>query len=119
MPADVTLTEDARDDFLGFDRSVQRAILKGLLKLRASPELRGRALGSTHGGNLTGFRRLVVGNRDHRIIYKVEEDGTLVVVLVIADRADDECYRLAVSRLRTHGDARLRDLAVSLDELFG
>ena len=110
MAAEVTLTEGAIEDLDDLDGSVQRQVIKGLIKLANAPEQRGKPLGS----NLTGFRRLVVGNRDHRIVYRVMDDGTLVVVLVIARRADDACYKLALARLRMHSEERIRELALPL-----
>lgn len=116
--ARVTLSEDAREDLRDLDRSVQVQVLKALKKLEENPEQRGQPLGSRSGGNLTTFRKLVVGNRDYRIIYRVQSDGTVVVVWVIARRADDEAYDLAMTRLRLHDNAAVRELAVSLEEIW-
>lgn len=114
MAAEVTLAEGAIEDLDDLDGSVQRQVIKGLIKLADAPEQRGKPLGSNLGGNLTGYRRLVVGNRDHRIVYRVLDDGTLVVVLVIGPRSDDACYKLALARLRMHSEERIRELAVPL-----
>lgn len=43
----------------------------------------------------------------------------MVVVWVIGRRADDEVYELAMSRLRLHGDAAVRELGSSLEQLWG
>ena len=75
-------------------------------------------MGSNLGGNLTGFRRAVVGNRTYRIVFRVESDNTVCVVTVIAKRADDEVYRLALARLQLHQDADIRQLAVPLSRLL-
>jgi mRNA interferase RelE/StbE len=114
----VVLTDDAREDLRDLDRSVQIQVLKALTKLRDNPEQRGAPLGRRSTSNLTSFRKLVVGNRDYRIIYRVEADGTVVVVWVIGRRADGEAYELAMARLRTHGNAAVRELATSLEELW-
>lgn len=116
--ARVVLTEEAREDLHHLDRSVQVQVLKGLRKLQDNPEQRGAALGRRSTSNLTTFRKLVVGNRDYRIIYRIESDGTVVVVWVIGRRADDEAYELAMCRLRMHGNAVVRELAKSLEELW-
>ncbi|MGH7748432.1 MAG: type II toxin-antitoxin system RelE family toxin, partial [Candidatus Dormibacteria bacterium] len=70
-------------------------------------------------GNPTRFRKLVVGDRDWRIVYRVEPDGSVVVVWVIARRSDDEVYRLAMSRLRLHPTSAAREFVTVLDELWG
>lgn len=110
----VQLTSDAREDLRDLDGSARKIVLKAIDKLRDESEQRGLPLGSRQGGNLAAFRKLVVGDRDYRVVYRVEQDGTLVVVWVIGRRADNECYELALSRLRLHGDAELATMAERL-----
>ncbi|MFN2494620.1 MAG: type II toxin-antitoxin system RelE/ParE family toxin [Pseudonocardiaceae bacterium] len=116
--AEVRLTEDARDDVHDLDGAARIAVLKALKKLRTEPEKRGTPLGSKASANLTTFRKLVVGDRDYRIVYRVEPDGSVVVVWVIARRSDDEVYHLAVSRLRRHPAEAAQEFAVVLEELW-
>ncbi|MGC5166463.1 type II toxin-antitoxin system RelE family toxin [Luteimicrobium sp. DT211] len=119
--ARIVLLPEARDDLEDLDGAARKIILKGLLKLRAEPAQRGAPLGSRGSGNLTGLRKLVVGNRDYRIVYDVQDDGTIVVVWVIARRADDEVYRLAVARLGAYTADRqkLAILRQILDTAWG
>jgi mRNA interferase RelE/StbE len=116
--ASVQLTEEAREDLLDLDGSTQKAVARGLKKLRTEPEKRGAPLGRRAGGNLTTFRKLVVGDRDYRIIYRVDPDGTVVVVWVIGRRSDDEAYQLALARLRMHPDAAAQEFANTLVALW-
>lgn len=102
--AKVELTSDAREDLRDLDGSTRVIVLKALRKLETKPEKRGEPLGGSKLGNLTTFRKLVVGDRDLRIVFRVEPDGTVVVVWVIARRVDDECYELALSRLHLAKD---------------
>ena len=113
--ARVTLYPDAVDDIADLDGSDQRLVFKGLQKLAIEPE-RGGPLGS----GLTTFRKLVVGNRRIRIVYRVEENGDVAVVWVVASRADNECYNLAMSRLAlyTGGEAKTA-LEELVEEVFG
>jgi mRNA interferase RelE/StbE len=60
----------------------------------------------------------VVGDRDYRIVYRVEPDGSVVVVCVIARRGDDEVYQLAVSRLRLHPAEAAREFAATLEDIW-
>jgi mRNA interferase RelE/StbE len=60
----------------------------------------------------------VVGDRDFSIVYRVDPDGSVVVVWVIGRRSDDEVYHLAMSRLRLHPDEVAREFAVALDEIW-
>jgi mRNA interferase RelE/StbE len=116
--AKVELSEEAREDFQDLDRAAQLIVAKALKKLETDPHLRGQPLGSRSGGDLTTFRKLVVGNRDYRIIYRINTDGTVVVVWVIGKRADNEAYELAMSRIRLHNDPTVRELAVSLEQIW-
>ncbi len=116
--AEVRLTEDAREDLHDLDGAARVIVLKGLKKLQVEPEKRGSPLGSKLSGNLTTFRKLVVGDRDYRIVYRVDPDGSVVVVWVIGRRSDDEVYHLAMSRLRLHPDEAAREFAVALDEIW-
>lgn len=103
--ARVELTDDAKDDIRGMDRSVSARILKDLIKLENSPADRGVPLGSRAKGNLTGLRKLPVGPRKgYRAVFAVDGD-TVAIVIVIAARADAECYELALSRMRLLADA--------------
>lgn len=116
--AKVRLTEEAREDFLDLDGSAQRIVAKALVKLRTDPHLRGQPLGRRASGDLTTFRKMVVGNRDYRIVYRIEPSGDVVVVWVIGRRADNEAYELAMSRLRMHSDATVRELSTSLEQIW-
>ncbi|MFD0205286.1 MULTISPECIES: type II toxin-antitoxin system RelE family toxin [Saccharothrix] len=114
--AEVVLTDDALEDLRELDGSARKLVGKALKKLETSPEQRGDPLGSRQGSDLTTFRKLVVGDRDYRIVYRIDRDGTVVVVWVIGKRADEECYTLACSRLELHGDRDLADAARHLSD---
>ena len=68
--AEVVLPAEAVEDLADLDGAERKLVVKALGKLRAEPEKRGA---------LTTFRKLVVGNRQFRIVYRVEPDGTVVV----------------------------------------
>lgn len=110
MEYKVTLLPDAADDLRDLDHAQQRQVLSGLKKLKTEPEKRGLPLGSRNGSNLTGFLKLVVGKKEIRIVYRVEHSA-VVVVWVIAARADKKCYTLAQARVNTYPD---REVAAQL-----
>lgn len=116
--AKVELTDDAYEDLHDLDGSARKVVLKALKKLAVDPQLRGAPLGSQPKGNLTGFRKLVIGDRDYRAVYRVDQNGTVAIVSVIAKRADNEAYELAVARLRLNEDAAIRELADHLSRVF-
>lgn len=101
--ARVTFIDEAIADLNALEGSVLRAVFAKLAQLEIDPE-RGEPLGSAPSGNLTSFRKVVVGNRTHRIVYRIEPNGDVCVVWVIAGRADGECYDIAVRRLAALGE---------------
>lgn len=117
--AEVLLMDEAVEDLEGLDGASRRAVFRKLLELQDDPEQRGQPLGSNLGGNLTGYRKIKCGRKQSlRIVFRIEADGTIAVVTVIAKRADDEVYQTAVARLQLHDDEDIRELARPLSELF-
>jgi len=98
--ARVVLTDDAKDDLRNFDGAARKLLAKKLKQLEDEPEKRGAPLGSRSSSNLTTFRKLVVGDRDYRIVYRVEPDGTVCVDWVIGRRSDNEVHQMALARLK-------------------
>ena len=98
--ARVVLTDDAKEDLRNLDGAARKLVAKKLKQLEDEPEKRGAPLGSRSSSNLTTFRKLVVGDRDYRIVYWVEPDGTVCVVWVIGRRSDNEVYQMALARLK-------------------
>lgn len=105
--ATVRLLPEAADDVRALDGGARALVLKALKKLEQSAEQRGSALGSKANGqsDLTGFRKLVVGDRAYRIVFQLQSDGSVVVVWVVGARADDEVYRIARARIDAYDDA--------------
>jgi mRNA-degrading endonuclease RelE of RelBE toxin-antitoxin system len=93
--ARVEFTDPALEDLQGFDNSSKQAILLGLRKLEIEPHKRGSILS----GNLHPLRRLVVGKKRIRILFSVTSDFETSEIFVIADRRDDEVYKIAAQRL--------------------
>jgi mRNA interferase RelE/StbE len=60
---------------------------------------RGKDAGRRLGGGLTNWRKIVVGDREWRIIFTMDPDERLATVWVIGDRADAECYAEAQRRV--------------------
>lgn len=116
--ARVQLTDDAREDIRDLDGSAKGSVLKALKKLECEPDKRGLPLGNNPRGNLTTLRKLVVGDRDYRVVYRVLDDGELVDVLVVAKRDDNQVYELAFARLRMHEDPDVQQLAEGLYRLM-
>lgn len=120
----VRLTEDAVADLhrLGKkDPRIVREVFKKMLLLERSTDAGEPLLGA-----LTGFRKLVVGDRDYRIVWRRVTDESHDPVLEIVEvwaagaRADAEVYeemRLRVSRLRDHESPDARALAEVIEKM--
>ena len=63
----------------------------------------GKDVGLPPGRGLTGWRKIVVGDRNWRIIFTVGTDETVATVWVIGDRDDDTCYEEARRRVAALG----------------
>lgn len=102
MPVRVELIDEAVED----EDLVRYAatgtlplFLKKLIRLEEVGEEAGRPLG----GGLTGWRKIVVGDRDWRIISTMDTTGTTATVWVIGDRDDAACYAEASRRVEALG----------------
>ncbi|HZS02829.1 MAG TPA: type II toxin-antitoxin system RelE/ParE family toxin [Chloroflexota bacterium] len=103
MPVRVELTRQAAEDLARYAESGNlRAFLRKLVYLEAG----GKDAGLPLGGSLSGWRKLVVGDRNWRIIYRMSADDTVATVWVIGDRADAECYAEAQRRIQQLGRGR-------------
>lgn len=116
--ARVVFTDPAVRDLESLDGSVLGLVLKKILRLESEPAA-GYPLGSRAGTNLTGYRKVVVGNRDWRIIYRTEDDDTVVVVWVIAARTDDECYAEAAKRISDSDQVKKLEMLDVIEQLRG
>ncbi|MCA1832860.1 MAG: type II toxin-antitoxin system RelE/ParE family toxin [Actinobacteria bacterium] len=94
--ADVRFLDAAVEDLLRLNHAIRLRVLKKLLLLEENPQA-----GMPLGGPLTGYRKLVLGNRDWRIVYRETHDGAVEVceVWVVGARADDEVYQEAADRI--------------------
>lgn len=75
--------------------------------------------GEPLGRNLVGWRKLTVGNRNWRIVFRVDEEGGVATVCVIGDREDAACYEEAQRRAKLKNDADATSLAASMMEVLG
>lgn len=117
--AEVWLTDPAVADLHRLDGAPLVWALKKMLLLETDPQAGEPLLGS-----LTGYRKLVVGNRDWRIVWRVlsDERGALTIevaeVWAVGARSDGEVYAEMTERVSSLGDSPVRrSLSAILDEL--
>ena len=109
MPIRVEFIPEAVDDLRRYARSGNiRQFLQKLVRLEGV----GKQAGLPLGRGLSGYYKIVVGDRDWRIVFTMSRDETVATVLVIGNRADSACYEQAHQRLAAVGDRSME--AVSL-----
>jgi mRNA interferase RelE/StbE len=118
---DVTFTDAAIDDLRRIGPDAVPKVLKKVLLLVDSP-----TAGYPLGGDLTGFRTLVVGRNTWRIVYRVIDDKAIEIceVWAVGGRADAEIYSEATARVRDTANKRpefhkLADIVERLGRLAG
>ena len=94
--AEVEFLDAALDDLRRFGPDAAVKVLRKVLVLVDEPRA-GRPLG----GELTGFRKLVVGRNTWRVVYRVVGDAVVVCeIWAVGLRADAEVYGEATARAR-------------------
>ena len=122
----VRLTEDAISDLHRLHRKdpqIVRAVFKKMLLLEKSPEAGEPLLGA-----LIGFRKLVVGDRNWRIVWRITEDASGIPILDISEiwavgaRSDGEVYDELTSRVARLGNSPkiqpLKDVIIQMGRLY-
>jgi len=101
--ADVTFTDDAVDDLRRIGPDAVPKVLKKILILLDNPEA-----GYPLGGELTGFRKLVIGRNTWRVVYRIGDHKSVEIceVWAVGERADAEVYAEATARVRAAGADR-------------
>ncbi|PLS29614.1 type II toxin-antitoxin system RelE family toxin [Bifidobacterium parmae] len=98
---------EAEHDFSKFDASIQAQVIKGLRKVAENP------LPTTEGGygkplrngnktKLAGLCKIKFRNIGVRVVYKPIRTDSRMLIIVVGIRADDEVYRIADNRRRSH-----------------
>jgi mRNA interferase RelE/StbE len=85
----------ANKDWEQLDRSIQVEVLKKLKQRLANPHIPADLLS----GNLAGLYRLKFRKSGIRLIYKVQDQRLIVVVVAIGKRENLDAYKTAAARL--------------------
>ncbi|MEV5494884.1 type II toxin-antitoxin system RelE/ParE family toxin [Nonomuraea fuscirosea] len=101
--SDVVFTAPAVDDLRRIGPDAVPKVLKKILLLLDNPEA-----GHPLGGELSSFRKPVVGRNTWRVVYRIAEDKSVEIceVWAVGERADAEVYAEATARVREAGSNR-------------
>ena len=86
----------ALTEWRALDGSVKANLKKLLAKRLENP----RVPGSELRGELRGCYKIKLRKQGYRLVYQVEDDAIVVLVLAVGKREDDDAYRAAFERLR-------------------
>jgi len=100
VPVRVELVEEAVGDLGRYAASgnLERFLAK-LVRLEDT----GKDAGLPLGAGLTTWRKIVVGDRNWRIIFQMNPEETVATIWVIGDRDDAASYQEAAERVRAMG----------------
>ena len=87
----------ALEEWWRLDASVKEPLRKLLRKRLDGPHVPGARL---HGG-LAGCYKIKLRKQGYRLVYTVEDDALIVLVLAVDHREDSLAYRSALARLRS------------------
>ncbi|MGH2531686.1 MAG: type II toxin-antitoxin system RelE family toxin [Thermomicrobiales bacterium] len=110
MPVRVEFIQEAVADLVRYAETGNLPLfLKKLLRL----EEIGKDAGMPLGRGLAGWRKIVVGDRNWRIIFTVNHDETVATVSVIGDREDAGCYQEAHRRIQALGEGHSASVSLA------
>jgi len=100
---DVEFTDEAKKDHREFNASVRTQVDKIINRISKNPLPKneggyGTPLGNKRGRNLTGYCKVKLLKLGIRVVYRVVRTDDIMKIIVIAARADDEVYDIAVKR---------------------
>ena len=98
---------EAQADLKRLTPSVQAQVIKAIVKVPCNPLPRneggyGKPLRNTAKSKLAGLCKVKLRELGIRVIYKPVRTEHSMLVIVVGIRSDDEAYRVADQRRRTH-----------------
>lgn len=104
----INIVEEAIKEYKELDGSVKKQVLAGIIKVSKaplpSPNGYGKPLGNKNGNNLTGFFKIKYKSIGIRVVYTLVLEEKVMNIIVISERDDDYCYKLAHSLYEKYGD---------------
>lgn len=107
MNWNIEFLEEAQQDLKKLDGSVRIQVLKGIKKVSQNPLPfsqggYGKPLGNKSGTNLTNLLKIKFRDLGIRIVYKIEIVNSIMKIIVISARTDEQVYKEAQTRRENH-----------------
>ena len=107
MTWNIGFLDEAVKDMKKLDHSIQIQVTKGIQKVAQNPlpvheggyE---KPLGSKGGTNLTNLLKIKFRDIGIRVVYKVEITDTIMRIIVISARTNEQVYKEAAKRRQKH-----------------
>lgn len=95
--------KEAENDLDSLDNSVRRIVIKGIIKVATNPLPQslggyGNPLGNVKGINLTNLLKIKFRDLGIRVVYKIEIKDSVMKVIVVSARTDEQVYKEALKR---------------------
>lgn len=107
MNWDVVFLEEAEKDLKRLDHSVQVQVVRGINKVAQNPLSiyeggYGKPLGNKGGNDLSNLMKIKFRKLGVRVVYMIERKDSIMRIIIIAARADEQVYRDAAKRRKNH-----------------
>lgn len=107
MTWNIEFLPEVEKDLKKLDHSVQIQVLKGIRKVSQNPLSiqqggYGKPLGSKTGTNLTNLLKIKFRDLGIRVVYKVIHTDSIMKIIVISARTDEQVYKEAGKRREKH-----------------
>ncbi len=98
---------EAKKDFEALSGNQRILVTKAIEKVRQAPVSvhdggYGKPLGNKGGRDLKGLFKIKLRDAGLRVVYKLIQTDTEMIIVVIGARADDEVYDIAAKRVIKH-----------------
>ncbi len=111
----VRFSLEAVRDISKIDYSIKPYIYAGIKKVSQNPLPKneggfGNPLGNKNGYNLTGFFKIKYRGKGIRVIYTLVRNKKIMNVIVVSQRDNEYCYKLAQKMKNKYGNNIFKDM---------
>ncbi len=103
MNCQINFLPEALNDMKKLDNSIRPQVAKGIQKVSQNPVSiyqggYGKPLGNKDGSNLAGLFKIKFRGIGIRVVYFIEERDSVMTIIVVSVRADNQVYQEASHR---------------------
>ncbi|MDF2513602.1 MAG: hypothetical protein K0S04_3468 [Herbinix sp.] len=107
MNWNIEFLEEAQQDLKKLDGSIRIQVLKGIKKVSINPLPTtqggyGKPLGNKKQTNLTNLYKIKFLSLGIRVVYKIEIINSIMKIIIISARTDEQVYKEAQTRRDLH-----------------